>query len=105
MKNLMRILVPCLVILCSVGLLSADSYYFRDVHYDDYHPQCRTHNKVVKQINGGAPRYVVNGTYTVCGEKLVHHVVREPVYVPSAHYYPVYHAPRHRHIPRGYYYH
>ena len=27
---------------------------------------CRTHNNIVKEINGGTVRYVVNGTYRVC---------------------------------------
>lgn len=27
---------------------------------------CRTYNNVVKEINGGTARYVVNGTYKVC---------------------------------------
>lgn len=27
---------------------------------------CRTHNNIVKEINGGSARYVVNGTYKVC---------------------------------------
>jgi|GEM_PF-1425379 len=29
---------------------------------------CSTHNNVVKEINGGTPRYVTNGTYTVCNQ-------------------------------------
>ncbi len=29
---------------------------------------CRTHNNIVKEINGGTARYVVNGTYRVCSD-------------------------------------
>lgn len=29
--------------------------------------KCRTHNNIVKEINGGSPRHVVNGTFEVCG--------------------------------------
>ena len=31
--------------------------------------KCRSHNNVVREINGGSPRYVVNGTYEVCGRQ------------------------------------
>ncbi len=30
---------------------------------------CRTHNNVVKEINGGAPRFVLNGTYSRCSRQ------------------------------------
>lgn len=43
------------------------------IHHDTCHKTrtpsfktCRTHNNIVKEINGGTVRYVVNGTYRVC---------------------------------------
>ena len=108
-RNSVKIILFALLNLAFLGYLNADSFYYRDLHlashYHHYRPQCRTHNKVVKQINGGAPRYIVNGTYTVCGERPIHYVVREPVYYEAVARYSEYYAPRRGHISSGYYYH
>jgi hypothetical protein len=51
-------------------IYSPGSYaQFHDPVYLQPRKPCNTHNNVVKEINGGAPRFVLNGTYSRCNRQ------------------------------------
>lgn len=83
---------------------------------------CRVVNNVVKEVNGGAPRYVVNGTVKVCDEpeyaergaygnfhwqwrQQDPHYTKTPVYTNVQYGKPTVHTPgRHYRAQQTYYY-
>ncbi|MBW7875765.1 MAG: hypothetical protein H3C47_07245 [Candidatus Cloacimonetes bacterium] len=84
-------------------------------------PVCRTVNNVVKEVNGGSPRYVVNGTIKICDEpqkgratvgnyhwhwnQADPHYRKRPVYVDEKHGRSTVYTPGHHHrVAQSHYY-
>lgn len=73
-------------------------------HYHHRHDPCRVHSRVVKEINGGSPRYVVDGTYKVCEEPKLPHSYRPAPDGRTTVWYPSQHEHDHGYYRRAFYY-